>query len=441
MTHYRFWSGLHTIGGNIMEVQTAQARVICDFGLSVGGDTEQIDGTLSELEFLLATNQLPSIPYLYETESFKKIKLASVNESTLKTTLFISHLHLDHMGGLQYLPEGTVVYLSEEAYRLYYVLIKVGEENPSKADIRLFDFDTAVQVGDITVTPKWSDHDSVGCSTFFIETKELKLIHSGDVRLNGEHPERIIKWANEAKAWKPDVLLIEGTSFSFDGEKKQATDEPVSEKELLQKWGELLQEDPDSIILYNPYIRNIERIKAIGEETELYGRKMVFEPAYAEVLHAFYPEKKWRILESTQMDVKEYVEEVVTLQELIQHPSHYVLQNSYKNKETVTCFNKGIYVHSNGEPLGDYDARYSELLYFLEIHQFSFVQMGTSGHANREDLLTIAEIVGAKQTIPWHSFKSEAFEQRLIENGLASFIPEVNKRYLAKQKTEIVIIE
>lgn len=98
MTYYRFWSGLHTIGGNIMEVQTAQARVICDFGLSVGGDTEQVDETLSELEFLLATNQLPSIPYLYETESFKKIKLASVNESTLKTTLFISHLHLDHMG-------------------------------------------------------------------------------------------------------------------------------------------------------------------------------------------------------------------------------------------------------------------------------------------------------------------------------------------------------
>lgn len=437
MTHYRFWSGLNTIGGNIVEVQTVQARVLCDFGLSVGGDAESSDEAMSELEFLLMTNQLPSIPYLYETESFKQIKLASVSKSTLETALFISHLHLDHMGGLRYLPEGTTVYLSSEAYRLYEALLKIGEEKPSKADIRPFEYGTEVQIGDITVTSKWSDHDTVGCSAFFIETEDLKLIHSGDVRLTGQYPERIADWVNEAKAWKPDVLLLEGTTFSFDEEKEDKI-EPTSEKELIQKWGELLQEDTDSIIFYNPYIRNIERIKNVAEETELYGRKMVFEPTYAEVLHAFYPEKKWRILENTLMDVKEYVKETVSLQELVQHPTHYVLQNSYKNNETIFHFDGGVYVHSNGEPLGDYDVRYAQLLELLEINHFSFVQMGTSGHASKEELLKIAEEIDAKQTIPWHTFKPEVFQQALTKKGLASFLPELNKYYSVKQKSGTV---
>ena len=52
MTTYRFWSGLKTIGGNIVEIRTEKARVLCDFGLSVAGqlpeDTEGLPRTVIE---------------------------------------------------------------------------------------------------------------------------------------------------------------------------------------------------------------------------------------------------------------------------------------------------------------------------------------------------------------------------------------------------------
>ena len=41
MTTFQIWSGIETIGGNIAEISTHQARVICDFGLSDGANKDQ----------------------------------------------------------------------------------------------------------------------------------------------------------------------------------------------------------------------------------------------------------------------------------------------------------------------------------------------------------------------------------------------------------------
>ncbi|MGO3170762.1 MAG: MBL fold metallo-hydrolase, partial [Bavariicoccus seileri] len=229
MTKIKFWNGLDTIGGNIVEVATETSRVICDFGAAGDLSAASLDNDYTPLEAGIVTGLIPAIPNLFETSKFKDIVLSDVSKSTKNTAIFISHLHLDHMALLRFLPKGTDVYLSEDSVKLFEQLIKVGEDESVMASIRPFVYEKTVNVGDISVVAYESDHDVVGISALFIGTPGYKVIHSGDLRLNGDHPETIKRWVEKAKEWQPDMLLIEGTSFSFD-DSNDTIEEAVTEK-------------------------------------------------------------------------------------------------------------------------------------------------------------------------------------------------------------------
>lgn len=437
MTTYRFWSGLKTIGGNIVEIRTEKARVLCDFGLSVAGQLPEDTEGLSEIEYLIQTGNLPAIKELYPIESFKELdKACSAHLPELETAVFISHLHLDHMGGLRYLSENVKVYLSEEAYKLYNELVAINEDKAVDCQLIPFDYTESITIRNIVVSPKPSDHDSVGCSAFFIETPTLKIIHSGDFRLSGKYPEKVWKWAHEAREWETDVFLTEGTSFSFneDHEKKEsqfAERKQLTEITLLDELADLIKVNMEKLFFFNPYIRNVNRMFDVDKVVKHQNRIMVWEANYAQMLHAFYPEMTWTVLEET-IDMKnlpEFVEKTISLDQLKQDPGAFVLQNSFKNIQYLNEFTQGVYLHSNGEPLGEYDFRYAELKNYLEQQHIEFISLGASGHATQESLLKVAKLVDADYTIPWHTLNPEIFYESIKANDLGSFIPEYNKDY------------
>ncbi|KZE37992.1 hypothetical protein AV656_03400 [Bhargavaea cecembensis] len=421
MTRYRFWGGLDTIGGNIVEILTGEARVICDFGLSYSGDPVKQPGGITLTKQLIIDGSLPAIPDLYDKGGLLSDAAGPVHEKIPQTAIFISHLHLDHMGGLPHLPEGTKVYLSREAYRLYNILIETGGEQPARVSLNPVGDNETVTVGDIRVTFKPSDHDTPGSSVLFIETDDLKLIHSGDLRLTGNHPDKVISWVKEAEQWQPDVLLLEGTSFSSD-RKENLSAIPATEEELIESLETILCDDTENIVFINPYIRNIERMKDVAETVERSGREIVFEEAYARVLKTFHPELQPAVLRETLIG-EETFEKTISLQELSEHPGRFVLQNSYPNIRFAEGFGGGIYCHSNGEPLGSYDPRYADMLAQLEKHQFSFRELGTSGYAGQMDLLAIAEVIEAGVTVPWHTLRPDVFHKELQLAGVRPFLP------------------
>ncbi|EMR07326.1 Ribonuclease J 1 [Bhargavaea cecembensis DSE10] len=427
MTRYRFWGGLDTIGGNIVEILTGQARVICDFGLSFSGEAANHPDGMPLTEQLIIDGSLPAIPGLYDTEGFRSDAAGTVHEKMPQTAIFISHLHLDHMGGLPHLPEGTNVYLSKEAYRLYSILVEAGEEQPARVSLSPVGDNETVTVGDIRVTFKASDHDTPGSSALFIETDDMKLIHSGDLRLTGNRPENVISWVKEAERWQPDVLMLEGTSYSSDRTDNQSAS-PATEKELIKSLETLLRDETEAIVFINPYIRNIERMKDVAEAAERSGRMMVFEEPYARVLKTFHPDLQLAVLKETVIG-DAISEKTIPLHELSEHPGRFVLQNSYPNIRFVEEFDWGIYCHSNGEPLGTYDPRYADMLARLEKHHFRFTEMGTSGHAGQMDLIAIAEVIGAGVTVPWHTLRPQVFHQELQLADVPTFLPKAQVWY------------
>ncbi|EXJ24098.1 hypothetical protein ADIAL_0409 [Alkalibacterium sp. AK22] len=440
MTNTRFWSGLETIGGNIVEVSTEKARVICDFGLAVADNTKDPLKSGSELEKAIAKGTLPPVPGLYDTNGFESLLLEGAEENTKETALFISHLHLDHMGGLRFLPKDTTVYLSEDSYKLFHLLIAVEEDVSVACTVKSFKEREVVTVGDVSVEAHLSDHDARGTCAFFIQSPDVKLIHSGDFRLDGRHPERVMNWAMKANAWQPDVLLIEGTSFSFDESElnthEKLSDKPVyTEESLRVELSRMLENEKAGLLAINPYIRNVERLLDIEDCVAASKRTMVWEAPYAYVLSGFYPGRKWTILAETASDpvMANLETESISIEAIHQQPEAFVLQNSFKNLELLGTFSGALYLHSNGEPLGDYDPRYQLMLDFLEEAQITFQSFGASGHATREALVEIAQVVDAELTIPWHTFSPQHFYDALTAEGLSSFLPEYGQDYRFQQ--------
>lgn len=396
MVEFQFMSGINTIGGNIIDIRSNTGRVIFDFG-------EIVDPS---------TGALPDLTQLTE-----------------ETAIFISHLHIDHIGSLKYVPENVPVYMSKESVRLYQKLIELGEELPIKAKVKSFEYDTELTIGDIKVIAKESDHDIRGVSAFFVHTPDVKFIYSADVRLTGNFPEKVYAWLKDARAFQPDVFLLEGTTYSFDDDKVV-----LSEAELLKQWNTMLAEKNEIIIL-NTYIRDTVRLVEMSKAAKEANRIMVLDPKYASILKELEDYKDTLVLK--ELDAKnQFSDRAISLETIQQNPNQYILHNSFENRFILKEFKQGIYVHSNGEPLGDYDPRFMELMNLLETGHFTYVDLNAGGHATKEDLIWIAKEVDATVTFPWHSQKPEALHQALLLNGISSIVPEPEVVYSLDRKNK-----
>jgi len=403
MVNFQFLSGLNTIGANIIDIQSSSGRIIFDYGEIFNSDL----GRLPEWD-----------------------------HSIENTAIFISHLHIDHIGSLDKVPADVPIYMSADSYQLYHWLLEIGEEQAIQATVYPLNDNEIKTVGDMQVAFKKSDHDIEGACAIFVQTPDVKLINSGDVRLSGNFPENVNKWIKEGKEFEPDILLLEGTAFSFDEEDESK--EKLSEKEMYDKWQNLLMNNQHEIIFINPYIRDVMRLVHLTMMTQSNNRKIVLEPKYAYLLEKYKEDSNFLVLKELDLQ-QQFKKNWITLKEIQSTPEKYVLQNSFENRTFMENFEGGVYCHSNGEPLGDYDERYQDLISTIEDNNFVFKDLNVSGHATKEDLIKIAQEIDAKSTIPWHSFKPEKLMESLAAAGLSTFLPEKDTVYSLNRLNENVV--
>ncbi|RXT19038.1 MBL fold hydrolase [Lacticaseibacillus chiayiensis] len=404
MTTIRFLNGLNTIGGNIVEFATKTSRVIMDFGVAADLSQETVTSAIDQ-------GKLPNVPELFLDQP----------DPFTDEAIFISHLHIDHMGALQYLQKDIPIYLSEPSYRLYRLLIQLGIEKPV-ANLHPLAFETPLAIGDLTVTGFHSDHDEPGVMALLVDDGSRRYAHSGDVRLNGPHAERVHAWAKRFKPKKLSLFMLEGTSFSFDTpipvEDQDHPSAPLTEMSLQSKFQQLLT-DSSQLVAINPYNRNYERLAAFQASAHASDRKMVWEPDEAAILATMTDEQPDAILGQT-----------IQLADIAKQPERYVLQNSFTNLASLTDLPISAYVHSNGEPLGDYDPRFAQLKDWLADHQIPLVFMNASGHAAREDLIELVKEVNPRVVVPWHSFHPEREAAAVDEQTNADILlPEKDLYY------------
>ncbi|MCR8969527.1 MBL fold metallo-hydrolase [Facklamia sp. 7083-14-GEN3] len=434
-TKIEFLGGLDTIGGNIISLQKNDYQVIMDFGAFVGADIKQLlDRSLTEK--FLEKSLLPKVEGLYSQSQLNSNSLTSFEASSLNTAICLSHLHLDHLGSLGQISKQVPVYTSEKALNFYKNLVENSFLPKYDVNWQGVPYPTIIQHGPFKITFKESDHDTEGASAIFIETNDLKVVHSGDLRLSGYNPQRVLKWVEEAHSFEPDLLLIEGTSFSNFGddpaplltiEEKIHNLSCSNERQLLKTIDQLMSEKLKDIITINLYPQNIQRLLEINEIAKNNQRKFVLDKAYYQLLENFFSKRIDNIFYLSEETEKTSFS--VSAEELKNSPNDYILLIDYERHQVLYQLPAGVYLHSNGVPLGSFMAGYEEFLTNMVEYGWDFYQAGVSGHASQSDLLMIAYAIQPKVVIPWHTFKPKAFGQELETKGLNVFYPQYGQIY------------
>lgn len=413
-TTIQFYAGLKTIGGTIFEVKYKEERFIADFGMifqNKEGVQLRPQTTISELQ---ALGVIPPISGVLKTDG--------VDENA---TIAISHLHLDHIGLLQYVHPDVPIIMSEGSKTLYKHLHTIREEPNVNVErqVKSVPYHQLINVSkhmQVEFFPV--NHDALGASAMRITTPDTTIVYTGDVRLH----EADVDTANLPKvAAAADILIIETTNVQaefLDVNPFIPSEQDVIIPALLKI---------DTPIVFNIYHRNIKRLEILIEAARQKEKLIVFEPETAYLVQAFQMEAPHvRFLQVAQNDSKIsdqiHALQPITLEELNHHFSQIWLQSSYHHIELLQQLpvQGATYVHSNGVPLGSFDPVYNEMLEWIDKLHMELVVLGVSGHAAAAQIKWLADNMQAKVTIPLHGFTPE-----LLQGPYKTFLPEIGTIY------------
>ncbi|MDL2283479.1 MBL fold metallo-hydrolase [Odoribacter sp. OttesenSCG-928-G04] len=204
--------GINQIGGCITEIASDTARIFIDLG-----------------------QNLPS------SEGVSKDNLA--NEDAIKhltdgvDAIFYTHYHGDHLELFHFVPDTIPQYIGKTAQRVviekYKHLCYIPNEKEKfnsylqRVEKMLpITEDVPVCVKNIKVTPYFVSHSAYESYMFLIEAEGKRILHTGDFRDHGylgKGLRKILKKIMENQAI--DVLIIEGTMLSRQGERVKTENE------------------------------------------------------------------------------------------------------------------------------------------------------------------------------------------------------------------------
>lgn len=199
--------GLDQIGGCITEISTATSRVFVDMGKNLPGSGEQM------------TN---------EEEREYVAKLFSQNKKENEAVIY-THAHEDHVGMFVHVPENVPQYIGEGGRAIllakYRTLLKaenvvdVASINEKIRRLEAFHVwekprrrPKSFRIGDIAITPFFSCHSIYDSYMFLIEADGKRIWHTGDYRGHG-YLDKGLEKVLRAYAKDIDVLITEGTNL------------------------------------------------------------------------------------------------------------------------------------------------------------------------------------------------------------------------------------
>lgn len=406
-TKITFHNGILTIGGTIIEITYEDSHIFFDFGSEYNPASPVQPENLQDL---LDENLVPYLNNMYDPKIGLK-GYESKEDDFKNTAVFLSHVHLDHSKIVNYLNPSIPLYTLQGTKSLLNTLNINNDflfplhENKGEntREIVGVSENEVIQIGDIKVKVMPVDHDAYGASGLLIETPDLVVSYTGDIRLHGYRKDATLNFCKESE--KCDVLLIEGVSVSFqEFDDEIRTGEVAKESELIDQINEIVENNQGKQITFNYYISNIERILNIIKTNK---REVVLDAYYAYVLkeatgyQAYYYQ-----LDNTEYGLDEKYK--IDFEDLLEDESRFFWQLDTLAIKYMDKLKKGgIYIHSNATPLGEFDPAYKIFIDKFEEYNIEFIKASCSGHAHPNDLIKIINLIKPKLLVPIHSYRPE----------------------------------
>lgn len=398
---------MRTIGGTIIEIIYEDSHLFFDFG-SEYNPSAPVQPT--DLQGLLDEKLVPYVENIFDPSI--PLKGYTSNKDEYKNTaVFLSHVHLDHSKIINYLDPNVPLYTLEGTKSLLNTLNINNDflfpfDEPKAYNTRPIigvKDNEVVEVGAIKVKLMPVDHDAYGACGLLIQTPDLTIAYTGDIRFHGYRVQDTLDFAKASE--NCDVLIIEGVSVSFrEFGEEEAEDEITDEPMLTDCINKLVKENPNKQITFNYYISNVERAYNIIKTNP---RKVVLSAYYAYVV------KEATGLQSYyyQLDDKDYGLDPaykVDFKTLLEDESEYFWQLEGKAFDYLEDMKKGgIYIHSNAAPMIESDPAYKPFIDRFAACEIEFVKLACSGHAHPNDLMRLINLIKPKLLVPIHSFRPE----------------------------------
>jgi ribonuclease J len=352
-------------------VEQADARALFDFGLEHAPGRAPFSLGLEprperELADLIAIGAAPRLDGVY-------------GEWDGRTTVFISHLHLDHTGLVRFLAPQVPLLYPADMDQLRVDCVRAGYATWRKSPGTPVPDRGVVRCGEIEVEFVAVDHDLPGATGFVIRTPDLTLAFTGDHRWHGYRPDLTAAFAEAARGC--DVLLLESVSLGSEPE----TVPPLTEAEVAARFDQLLGQ-ARGLVLVNLYPMNRERVHAFARACEAHGRTFLMEPQAA--------------VASGRPEVLADVTEVAA------NPARHCLQLGFSSLPSLIDLQPpagSIWVQSGGTPLGSFDPARAVLETWTELFGLELVNLGSSGHSFPGDLNRMLAAVSPGLVLPVHS--------------------------------------
>jgi ribonuclease J len=326
-----------------------------------------------------------------------------------RTSLFVSHMHLDHAALAYCVDPDAPLYYPEGMEPLRAACARAGYLAWRQPPGTAIPDRGKVQLGDIEVEFIAVDHDLPGASGFRIRTPDLSLAYTGDHRWHGLHPEVTVRFAEAARG--VDVLLQEAVSLGWEPlEPSPAGDAPrldLGEEDVIRGFGELMDRAA-GLVVVNLYAMNRLRVHAFGAACAARGRLFLMEPQAATIAD-------WPLRLEDPGVVRD-------------QPDRYCVQLDFASLPTLIDLEPpvgSVYVHSNGVPLGPYDPAYGVMLAWCQALGLELATLGSSGHSRPADVRRMVELVAPRVVLPVHSRRPEA----LAVASVPTLVPNTGKRY------------
>lgn len=299
--------GLDQIGGCITEISTETSRVFIDMGQNLPGNG--VDTTPEEDRALVNG-------------------ILSQNVKTHQAVVY-THAHEDHVGLFEYVPDDIPQYIGEGGKLLLvekYDLIKKSHElklrvveglsaandDPTRSQrieeikqkivavkekIRILNsFHTwprtkphaspkAFMIGDIRITPFYNCHSIYDSYMFLIEANGKRIWHTGDYREHGYLGKGLIPTLKRY-ATDIDVLITEGTMLKRD-------DECIHEHEVSRRMASVMNAFKYVIVLASS--TDIERLAAIKEAAKHANKPLYINGGYMNRTMKIFSERESEI--------------------------------------------------------------------------------------------------------------------------------------------------
>lgn len=293
------------IGGNCIELATADSRIVLDVGRPLDAPND-------------ATDLLP-----------RTLDVAAPADGVL-----ISHPHQDHYGLLEEVPAAWPVFSGAATARLIQLTTGIFGKSIER-DFRTWRSGERINVGSFAVTPYLTDHSAFDAHMLLIEAEGKRILYSGDFRRHG----RKSKLVERLMASPPpdlDVLLMEGTNLG--------SDKPcVTEEDLEDDFVALFRETKGRVFVAWS-AQNIDRTVTLYRACLKTGRTLVIDLYTAEVLQKLaefgkLPQPDWSAIKvvitsafsrlyrrkGQEAFVEEMVPHGMSAKKLTEHPERWVI--------------------------------------------------------------------------------------------------------------------